>query len=538
MQSIALSLFAIMLLGGLACAGEAGAPRALSSVLADLDVTLAVHARPDPLPPPVASLEVTLLPQVDNPGTCVVSFGLPFGMDWLEDDALVRVSDSEGNEIPTFTKPLAHWWTDRRQGGLRSVLVQFEASFAGRTPQTVTVTWAERRTQSRPAMTPLADTQVSLRVDPPADYDRAESFYYQCPKVLAVLPPEWLCASLLVWQQVPAPANAVAPWYDAYLVDQFDSSLRYISAGRRDFAAHLFDRPATYVKIYTRHGEAPHLLAALQAGDFYIQHLSPEGFFDIKPQQDLKYTFTEGPALLYLLTGDQRYRLAIDRAVAAWDSRTRIAYTGAGFWTERHHAFGLMAYLHAYEVSGDPRLLDMADRYFDASWTMQISPGDGREPNGAWLHTGASHGDGDPDDWITSPWMSAFLVDAIWKYWVLTGDERCPASLAMYAKFTQKHSVTPDGRGVFYIAMSPDRGSGNRPGYGSHNMEAIYMLAVGYYLSGGNDRSFLPAMDSLRDTMLSEDAPSPARKFTWRFRESSMLVWFLSKAEAATSASP
>ena len=121
---------------------------------------------------------------------------------------------------------------------------------------------------------------------------------------------------------------------------------------------------------------------------------------------------------------------------------------------------------------------------------------------------------------------------------MLTGDERCPASLALYAKFTQRHSVTPDGRGVFYMTTSPDRGEGSRPGYGSHNMETAYMLAVGYYLSGGNDRSFLPVMDSLRDTMLSEDAPSPARKFTWRFRESSMLVWFLSKAEATTTVCP
>jgi hypothetical protein len=121
----------------------------------------------------------------------------------------------------------------------------------------------------------------------------------------------------------------------------------------------------------------------------------------------------------------------------------------------------MAAYLNAYELLGDPKLLDIARRYFDGILAMQFQPLDGKPPDGAWLHTGASHGDG--NGWTTSPWMSALLMDSIWKWWMIAGDPRCPASLAAYAKFAEKHAVTADGRGVWYMANSPDRGRSVNP---------------------------------------------------------------------------
>jgi hypothetical protein len=525
-NSISLQLGLALILGFAACAAEA-APSETHAPLDKLQVMLAVTERPEWPKPPSDSVEVTLLPQAEAGAACVVSFGLPFGPGWLEDENAIHVTGADGVEIPAFTKPLAYWHLDGRRGTARSVLIQFAMDFAEAAPRKVTITWGQAPSVRRTDLTPIADTQITRHEEAPeARQGKADSFDYRSPKVLALLPPEWLCASLLVWQQVPAETNATAPWYDSNLLSQFPDSLLYISSNRRAFDAHLFDRTATYVKMYARFGEEEHLRAALKTGDFYIQHLGGDGFFEIKPQKDHKYTFTEGPALIYLLTGDERYRAAIDRAVAAWDTRTKLEYKADGFWTERHHAFGLMAYLHAYEITGDPRLLAAAARYFEVAWKMQVAPVDGREPDGAWVHRASDHGDGSEGDWITSPWMSAFLADAIWKYWMISGDARGPASLALYAKFTQRHSVTPDGA-VYYIAASPARGTSDKPQPGTHNMEAIYLLAMGYYLSGGGDASFLPNIAALRDAMLQHDPEARGRKFTWRFRETSMLIWFL-----------
>ena len=515
-SSASVALLAVCLLS---VQGTAAAPHDadVKPILRDLAVELRIAGRPAWPKPAEQRVEVTLQPQVDPPAKEVVSFALPFGPDVLKDDSQIRLVGPGGQEIPVFTKPLVHWWLDGRKGSLRSVLIQFEMAFKGKGPRRVVVQWDKARTRSRTAMTEVSKTQARQSL---------EGYVFHCPRVLALVPAEWLCGSLVAWQQVPAGANKAAAWFDRHLVEKFPASLRNIAT--RSVEAHLFDRPATYAKVYIRHGEAKYLLAALKAGDFYIQHLGPDGFFRLK-KGDQKYVYSEGPAILYMLTGDDRYRDAAMLAIKSWDKWRRIEYTGRGFWTERHAGLGMAAYLHAYELSGQEMLLKKARRYFDAVFALQVRPLDGKKPDGAWLHTGASHGDG--NGWTTSPWMSALLADSIWKLWMLTGDKRCPASLAMYAKFTAEHAVTPDGRGVYYMANSPGRGKSINPECPPHNMEACYMLAMGYYLSGGRDKDLLKKIESLWPPIMKDGANRPGRKFNWRFRETSMLIWFLQNVE-------
>ena len=524
-------LFSCLLLCVSHATGLAESPgeTTVSEIIAKLQLPLAVTQRPIWPAPPGKSVTITLLPQVDLTGQCLVSLGLPFGPGWVVDDARIRVTDAHGHELPAYTRPLARWWSEGKGDSLRSVLVQFEHEFAGRAPCSVTVTWDQPRTKRRNREVAVADTQIELRHEPPARPERYLAFGYRVPRVLSLLPADWLCASLLAWQQVPAARNTVAPWFEQHLAASFPGSLPHLSA--RDYSAHLFDRPATYLKLYVRSGEAQHLVAGLQAVDFYLQHLGEDGFFNLKPEHDVKYVFTESFALAYLLTGEPRLLAGVERALKAWETHTRIEYRGEGFWTERHHGFGMLAYLHAYEVTGNRAHLEKATRYFAAAWSLQTRPLHGGGPDGGWLHTSQSHSERG-DTWVTSPWMSAFLVDAIWKYWMLTGDARAPASLAMYARFTLRHSLSPDGKTLVYMASPPGRGEPRPEPGGAHNMEGCYLLALGHYLTQGREPGFLPALAHLWPAMLSQDPNSTARMFTWRFRETSMLVWFLQHAPA------
>ncbi len=492
----------------------------LPPVLEKLGVTLKVTHRPAWVKSAATSIVVVLTPQTDGGGMHVVSFGVPFGQGVLADDAAIRVTDAAGNEVAAFTKPLAYWGTDGKKGRIRSALVQFEMEFAGKAAKKVTITWDKPRTKVRKEQTPTAQTQ---------DVRKDEDFEFHCPKVLATLPADWLCASGVAWQQVPANANKSADWFDKHLVEQFPGSVKNIAT--QSVEAHLYDRPATYAKIYVRYGEEKYLLAALRSNDFYIQHLNEKGFFTLKKPDDFKYTYSEGSAIMYLLTGDERYKDAALLTLKCWDGWKRIEYKGDGFWTERHAGTGLAAYLHAYELSGDKKQLDVARQYFEGVLALQVKPLDGKPPDGAWLHTGDSHGDG--NGWTTSPWMSALLMDSIWKLWQLTDDPRCPASLAMYAKFTEKFAVTEDGKGVYYMANSPGRGKSEDPESPPHNMEACYVLSLGYYLSGGTDAGLKAKVDSLWPPLMKDGANAPGRKFNWRFRETSMLVWFLQNAKSA-----
>jgi imidazolonepropionase-like amidohydrolase len=65
-------------------------------------------------------------------------------------------------------------------------------------------------------------------------------------------------------------------------------------------------------------------------------------------------------------------------------------------------------------------------------------------------------------------------------------------------------------------------------------MEACYVLALGYWLSGGTEKAYLETINSLWPPILKDQANRPGRKFNWRFRETSMLVWFLQTAGTAS----
>ena len=112
---------------------------------------------------------------------------------------------------------------------------------------------------------------------------------------------------------------------------------------------------------------------------------------------------------------------------------------------------------------------------------------------------------------------------------MLTGDERTLVSLAMYAKFIATYAITPDGEGVYYMAASPEAGESVNPENPPHHVEACYMLAMGYYLSGGKDLDLLVKYEKLWPLVIGDNANNPPRKFSWRFRNTSGLVWFLSQ---------
>ncbi len=504
----------------LACALAFACQADPKPILEKLGAVLKVTDRPAAQKPAGTSIAVTLVPQAEDAAKAVVSFGVPFGPDVLSEDRAIRVTGADGQEIAVYTQSLAHWWIDGKKGTLRSVLVQFASPVADKAPAKVTVSWDKPRTKSREKLTPIAETQA---------IQAGDGFDFHAPKVLALLPSEWLCASRVAWQQVPATENKAAPWFDEHLVQQFPGSTKNIAT--KSVEAHLYDRPATYAKIYVRHGEEKYLLAALKSNDFYLQNLGADGFFQLK-KGDHKYVYSEGSAIMYLLTGDERYKEGVLRALKSWALWKRIEYKGQGFWTERHAGTGLAAYLHAYELSGDPAHLAMAKRFFEAVYSLQVSPLDGKDPDGAWLHTGESHSDG--NGWTTSPWMSALLMDSIWKLWMITGESRCTASLAMYAKFANTYAVTPDRKGVYYMANSPGRGKSEDAESPPHNMEACYVLALGYWLSGGTEKAYLDTINTLWPPLMKDGANSPGRKFNWRFRETSMLVWFLQNAGIAT----
>jgi hypothetical protein len=80
------------------------------------------------------------------------------------------------------------------------------------------------------------------------------------------------------------------------------------------------------------------------------------------------------------------------------------------------------------------------------------------------------------------------------------------------------------------MANSPGRGAPENDDDVAHNMEGIYLMAMGYYLSSGTDKEYLAQINGLKPGLLEDGANNPGRKFNWRFRETSMLIWYLANA--------
>src|SRR6185295_3771256 len=138
------------------------------------------------------SVTVTLEGRADNLGGEVVSFGLPLPFGFLHDSQKVRIVDERGAEVPAAVRSLEPWRTGGREGSIRSLLIQFKADFSRQKTQRVTVRFNARRSHSEATFIPVSQTLI-------------EETGLRGPRVGAVLPTDWLCASGVVGPQVPAP---------------------------------------------------------------------------------------------------------------------------------------------------------------------------------------------------------------------------------------------------------------------------------------------------------------------------------------------
>ena len=127
----------------------------------------------------------------------------------------------------------------------------------------------------------------------------------------------------------------------------------------------------------------------------------------------------------YLLTGDERCIGTIDDLCAFFDSEfgnairrdySKQRYRG---FTERFVSFMLLSKMHAYEITGNTKYLADAKDQVDHLYNMQNTPFDKKNPDGSWRHNSDDHGEGG-DNWGSSIWMSTYVIDGLFQYWMLT----------------------------------------------------------------------------------------------------------------------
>ena len=196
--------------------------------------------------------------------------------------------------MSSAVRSLEQWRTGGREGSIRSLLIQFKADFSRQKTQRVTVSFNGSQSRVESNFVPVSKTLI-------------DDEGLKGPRVVAVLPADWLCASGVVGPQVPAARSGAYSSYDRFVEKNFPGSLRYLDSAV--YHEWLFDRTTCYYKMYVRTGESKYLDAAYHAANFVRQHTKLDGpdagIFTLKGA-DLKYVYPRAMHIHYLLTGDER----------------------------------------------------------------------------------------------------------------------------------------------------------------------------------------------------------------------------------------
>ncbi len=491
---------------------------------------------------PARHVDVSLVGRVVGLGREVVVFGLPLPPGLVTDPRHVVVLDERGDELEAAVRVLEPWRIGGRDGTARSVFVQTSLDFGASKTRRVRVVFGPRRRRLVERTVPVEQTLVA------PDGLRG-------PRVLAVLPAEWLCASLVVGPQTPVSASGALSAYDRLVERNFPGSLAFLDSAV--YHEWLFDRANAYQKMYVRTGDAKYLEAAYHAAHFVRLHTQPDGpdagTFTLKGR-DLKYVYPRSQHVHYLLTGDERMRETGERmarfCLASQDpvydpkryqpvDKEADPEKERAFWTLRHQGYGLLGILHGWELTGDLAYWRKAKECVDAYVSHQRRPPDGRPPDGSLRQDWGLY---DPSEALytgaTSAWMMALLLDPIFHYWTLTRDARVPELVVAWCDFLDRRGMEPDGSKAYYVincfaAFDPKEPPGEPgPDMELHNAEIAYMFALGAYFTADParraryrlrfDRTFALAVDL--------DLNRPARAFNWAFQFSSQLVYFMRHA--------
>lgn len=477
-------------------------------------------------------------------GNEVVSFGLPLPPGFLNDPRRLRVTGENGSEIDAGVRALENWRVGGRTGSIRSLLIQFRMDFANRRTREVKINFKGGHSESRFDFVPIAQTLI-------------EQSGLKGPRVLALLPADWLCASEIVGPQTPANSSGEYAKYDRFVEKNFPGSLAYLDS--KVYSEWLFDRTACYYKMYVRTGEAKYLEAAYHSANFVREHTKLDdpdaGIFTLKGP-DLKYVYPRAMHIHYLLTGDERalqagkimaqycfehqdpvYRPNQIKAVPLGVDPER----GRNFWTLRHQGYGLLGILHGWEMTGDRKYWSKAQACVDAYYKHQQQPPDGKPPDGSLRQNWELY---DPNEatfpGATSAWMMALLLDPLFHYWTLTRDKRIPEMVIKWCDFLDRQGILPDGTKAYYVincfaAFDPKASPGELgPDMEMHNTEMAYMFALGLYFTNDPKRKLIykKRFDKFLDLAISLDMNHPARAFNWAFQFTSQLVYFMQHQEA------
>jgi hypothetical protein len=534
------------------------------------------------------SLAVQLVPtEVVSPGSnTLVTFGVPFPRGSITQAGLANLRVLKGGvEVPAYVDQLTPW-RHRLNAALdgtsvRVARIQIHNAFASSSAENITVSWgAQPRQLNVATLVPVRDGWHTVSTGSFVASDNVQE-----PDVYAVLPKDWLGMGALKGNRSVAfdasnneardnPfTNVAIDHWPAYseadraaknnfysLINQDDAAVTVANQCKykTDFEPWLYDRASSMFVLYFRSGFYTSLREAVRASDFYTDHINASGFFDLK-NGDTKYVYAENLAYRYWLTGDDSALTRLGAMVTAHNGFGDLWTPGAGFWTERHAAFKLLANQVAYEINGGAQATTVAT--LAGRMVIHQNGANGQIPqppgfvDGGLYHFGSQH-DGDWADasFGASSWMSALVVDAMLRVYSTSEDPAVANFIRRMGNFLRVSTITTTDHsfdnyaGALALpryAMLSDGTDGQvNPSDVEHALDVAGSLAWANYFAELTQQSDSRLAESAEDVYFTYDTGvnfwirpngpgsglpayrvSPWRKYGWEHRVSGGLGW-------------
>ncbi|WP_427978859.1 hypothetical protein [Agarivorans sp.] len=311
----------------------------------------------------------------------------------------------------------------------------------------------------------------------------------------------------------------------------------------------LFDRPYNFYQLYFKSGDLHWKRVAHQQAQFFISKLDRQGDFTLKGRADLKYMLSAGLLLDYLFYPSPQTREAIEKMTAkglAWPERYS---SRLGFWTERHLSSAFNLAVNQWELDGSASAHARVQQLLEGiKADLKVN----QAGSGACIqHRLKVHTGKNSEVMVCSPWMSALLVEQLWRYYWITKDVTVAMMIIDFAElllergiYTVEHKGTtlyiPDYLVYFGESIFQERNSWNDRQHGCDVAGMVYK-AVHLKRQRQQDDLLLSLLaDELFNTChrtayqpgsRAEANPAwalkPLRKFNWWFTGNGSLTWIL-----------
>ena len=466
-------------------------------------------------PAETISVVVHDYPEGDGPAD-FASVGIPFEPGALFDENNLRLRDGTV-EVPAAVEVLALWHGDN---SIRAALLQFAASFGGAT-KTYHLDIGVPRTMTDPV------TTVS----------------WDFPKKIGTLPPGYVCASKILWEQTPLGTSGFPYWEDRQ-VDEYHN-IDYDISDLKPCASHdqYYNSIHSSYQLYARTGVKDYLINGRKwalhhrrdqiylSGDSIGTGKCPLG-------KKTRYTYIVGLVDDYFFWGDDSSKavggLVADTFYVYYPDSMYYVAPGQnpGFWSEREPAFPLIGLMAYYEATNDPSYLDIVHGRIDSLYKMQVDNG-----GTAWIHNLNAHDPYecyDEDSYGISPWMSGIMLEAMIKFHKLTGYNRAGQSIIYAIDHLRDCLATGAYAGEAFPYMcgctDPDYTDG-LPDLSNHVSHAF---AYGYKITGNMEYKDV-AIDLLNNGM-DYGWIGDSKHYNQQFRCSGHTVAYLEEVVSGTGA--